>query len=163
MVVVQGDHLNRSRIATAVCVPITNNLKWVAAPGHALLPAKATGLPKDSVANPSQIIALERAVLTKRLAKLPPKSLAQVMNGIDIIRALNRADLARGSLVEIRGQGFVDAADQVFDDDLFVAGELGQAKGELSRGFAQGPVGLDGLHAFEAGDAEPSGDRGAQG
>ena len=54
-------------------------------PGHVLLPAKTTGLPKDSVANPSQIIALDRAVLTKRLAKLPPKSLAQVMNGIDII------------------------------------------------------------------------------
>jgi mRNA interferase MazF len=85
VVVVQGDHLNRSRIATAICVPLTSNLKWAAAPGNVLLPVKATGLPKDSVANPSQIIALDRGCLTERVAKLPPKSFAQVMAGIDVV------------------------------------------------------------------------------
>lgn len=85
VVVVQGDHLNRSRILTTVCVPVTSNLKWAAAPGNVLLPAKITGLPKDSVANSSQIIALDRALLTERLVKLPPKSFAQVMNSIDIV------------------------------------------------------------------------------
>ena len=85
VVIVQGDHLNRSRLATVVCVPITSNLKWAAAPGNVLLPAKAAGLPKDSVANTSQIIAIDRALLAKRLAKLSSKVLAQVMNGIDVI------------------------------------------------------------------------------
>jgi mRNA interferase MazF len=51
MVVVQGDSLNRSRIATVVCVPLTSNLRWAEAPGNVLLSARTTGLPKDSVAN----------------------------------------------------------------------------------------------------------------
>lgn len=85
VVIVQGDHLNRSRIATVVCVPLTSNLTWAAAPGNALLPAKVTGLSRDSVANPSQIIAVDRGVLTERAAKLPPRHFAQVMSGIDVV------------------------------------------------------------------------------
>jgi len=85
VIVVQGDSLNRSRIATAVCVPLTSNLKWVDAPGNVLLSAGVSGLTKDSVANASQIVALDRAVLTTRVGKLGPKRLAQVLSGIDII------------------------------------------------------------------------------
>ena len=85
VVVVQGDALNRSRIATAVCVPLTSNLRWADAPGNVLLPASASKLPKDSVANASQLITLDRSALTTRVAKLPPKRLAQILSGIDII------------------------------------------------------------------------------
>jgi mRNA interferase MazF len=82
---VQGDSLNRSRIGTVVCVPLTSNLKWAEAPGNVLLAAKATGLPKDSVANASQIVALDRAVLASRVAKLAPKRLAEILVGIDVV------------------------------------------------------------------------------
>jgi mRNA interferase MazF len=85
VVVVQGNHLNRSRIAAVVCVPLTSNLIWSAAPGNTALPAKATGLPKDSVANASQIIALDRSLLTERVARLAPKPLVQILHGIDIV------------------------------------------------------------------------------
>ncbi len=85
VVIVQGDHLNRSRIATVVCVPLTSNLTWARAPGNVLLPANAAGLRKDSVANASQIIAVDRAFLTERVAKLPPRHVAQVMSGIDVV------------------------------------------------------------------------------
>lgn len=85
VVVVQGNALNRSRIATIVCVPLTSNVTWGRAPGNVLLPAKVSGLPKDSVANVSQIVAIDRAFLTERVAKLSPKNLAQVMSGIDIV------------------------------------------------------------------------------
>ena len=54
VVVVQGDALNRSRLATVVCVPLTTNLRWAEAPGNVPLPSRVTGLPKDSVANASQ-------------------------------------------------------------------------------------------------------------
>ncbi len=37
VVVVQGDSLNRSRIATVVCVAVNSNLKWAVAPGNVLL------------------------------------------------------------------------------------------------------------------------------
>ena len=62
---------NRSRIATVVCVPLTSNLTWVRAPGNVFLPATVAGLSKDSVANASQIIAVDRACLAERLGKLP--------------------------------------------------------------------------------------------
>jgi mRNA interferase MazF len=84
-VVVQGDSLNRSRIATAVCVPLTSNIVWATAPGNTLLKAKATGLSKDSVANVSQIVALDRSFLTERVGRLAPKPLAQILHGIDIM------------------------------------------------------------------------------
>jgi len=58
VIVAQGDALNRSRIRTVVCVPLTSNLVWADAPGNVLLPAKATGLSRDSVANASQLVAL---------------------------------------------------------------------------------------------------------
>ena len=54
VLIVQGDALNRSRIATVICVPLTSDLKWAEAPGNVVLKAKTTGLPKDSVANTSQ-------------------------------------------------------------------------------------------------------------
>lgn len=85
VVVVQGNHLNRSRIATVVCVPLTGNLIWADAPGNALLGTKATGLPKDSVANASQIIGIDRSFLVERVGRLPPKRLEQILHGIDVV------------------------------------------------------------------------------
>jgi len=85
VVVVQGNHLNRSRSATTVCVPLTSNITWATAPGTTLLAANATGLPKDSVANVSQIIALDRSFLSERVGRLTPKQLAQILHGIDIV------------------------------------------------------------------------------
>jgi mRNA interferase MazF len=85
VVVVQGDALNRSRIATAVCVPLTSNLRWAEAPGNVLLSAGVTSLSKDSVANVSQLFTLDRAALTERVAKLSPKRLSQVLSGIDTV------------------------------------------------------------------------------
>lgn len=85
VVVVQGNHLNRSRIATTVCVPLTSNLTWAGAPGNVLLQAKATGLPKDSVANVSLIVALDRSLLSNRVGRLAAKQLAQILHGIDVV------------------------------------------------------------------------------
>ena len=85
VVVVQGNPLNRSRIATVVCVPLTSNLIWAAAPGNTRLPAKATGLPKESVANASQIVALDRSFLTERVGRLASKPLVQILHGVDVV------------------------------------------------------------------------------
>ena len=85
VVVVQCDALNRSQIGTVVCVPLTSNTKWAAAPGNVLLKACATGLPKDSVANVSLIVALDRSQLTERVGRLTRGHLTAVINGIDAI------------------------------------------------------------------------------
>jgi mRNA interferase MazF len=85
VVVVQGDHLNRSRIGTIVCVPLTSNLAWAEAPGNVFLPATTAGLPKDSVANVSQILAADRDALTTRVGTLPRKHLSLILSGIDVL------------------------------------------------------------------------------
>lgn len=85
VVVVQGNHLNRSRIATVVCVPLTSNLVWAGAPGNTLLRATATGLPRDSVANASQIITIDRSFLVERVGRLGPKQFAGILHGVDVV------------------------------------------------------------------------------
>ena len=83
--VVQGDALNRSRIATAVCVPLTSNLQWADAPGNVSLSSSATGLPKESVANVSQVVALDKGLLTERVGKLSAAKLSLILSGIDVV------------------------------------------------------------------------------
>jgi mRNA interferase MazF len=85
VVVVQGDAMNRSRIATVVCVPLTSNLKWAAAPGNVLLAARSTSLSKDSVANVSQIVALDKALLTERVGKLARAKIELLLTGVDVV------------------------------------------------------------------------------
>ena len=83
--VVQSDALNQSRIGTVICVPLTSNLKWGLAPGNVSLSARVTGLPKDSVANVSQVIALDKSLLTERAGKLPRPKLELLFSGIDLV------------------------------------------------------------------------------
>jgi mRNA interferase MazF len=85
VLVVQCDAFNRSRIATVVCVPLTSNLRWSRAPGNVYLEAVATGLPKDSVANVSQVVTLDRSVLDGRAGKLSDREVALVLAGIDVV------------------------------------------------------------------------------
>ncbi|MGH9419558.1 MAG: type II toxin-antitoxin system PemK/MazF family toxin, partial [Thermoanaerobaculia bacterium] len=85
VVVVQCDAFNRSRIATVVCLPLGTNLRWADVPGNMLLPASVTNLSKDSVANTSQIIALDKALLTERVGKLPRAKLELVLAGLDAL------------------------------------------------------------------------------
>ncbi len=75
VIVVQGDPLNRSSIGTAVVVPLTSNMEWAAAPGNVTLPSK------DSVANVSQIVTVDRRTLTERFSKLPKSKLDLVYSG----------------------------------------------------------------------------------
>ena len=85
VLVAQSDAFNRSRIRTVVCVPLTSNLRWADAPGNVLLEAAATGLPKPSVANVSQIVTLDRTWLTEMVGRLPEEKLELVLSGIDVL------------------------------------------------------------------------------
>jgi mRNA interferase MazF len=68
-----------------VCVALTSNLRWAEAPGNVRLTARQTGLPKDSVANVSQLVTLDRAALTERAGALPAKKLELVLLGNDVV------------------------------------------------------------------------------
>lgn len=85
MGVVQGEALNRSRIDTVVCVPWTSNLRWAEAPGNVLLPARGTRLSKDSVANVSQIVTIDRALLTERVGRVSKRQLDLILDGYALV------------------------------------------------------------------------------
>jgi mRNA interferase MazF len=85
VVVVQGDSFNRSGIGTIVCVPLTSNLGWADAPGNVVLPARATGLSKDSVANVSQLVTLDRGVLGEHVVKLSRRRVEMILSGVDVV------------------------------------------------------------------------------
>jgi mRNA interferase MazF len=85
VVVIQGDALNRSRIATVICVPLTSNLRWADAPGNVSISARISGLSKDSVANVSQVVALDRGFLTEKVGRLPARTVQIILTGLDIV------------------------------------------------------------------------------
>lgn len=68
-----------------ICVPLTSNLRWADAPGNVFLKAKATGLPKDSVANVSQLVTLDKSLLTERVGRLSGVKLDLVFFGLDVV------------------------------------------------------------------------------
>ena len=79
LLIIQADSFNRSRIETAIAVVLTSNLRLLDAPGNVLVARRASGLPKDSVANVSQIITIDRSTLTERAGKLA----AEIMSAVD--------------------------------------------------------------------------------
>ena len=85
VLIVQGDAINRSRLATTICIPLTSNLKWADAPGNVLLPATATSLDRDSVAQVTLILAIDKACLTDHVGRISRRTLAGVFSGLDLV------------------------------------------------------------------------------
>ncbi len=85
MLIVQADAFNRSRIQTVLGMVLTSNLRLVEAPGNVLVPKRASGLPKDSVANVSQLVTVDRDVLSERVGKLGDSVMSAVENGLRLV------------------------------------------------------------------------------
>lgn len=80
--VIQRDEVNASRLATVVVCVLTSNKALAAAPGNTLLPKRHTGLPRDSVANASQIATLNKSDLEQLAGTLPRHLLHKVETGL---------------------------------------------------------------------------------
>jgi mRNA interferase MazF len=89
LLVVQSDAFNRSRLGTTLAVVLTSNLRLLDAPGNVLIPAKAAGLPKDSVANVSQVITIDKDFLTERVGRIRGALLKDVDAGLRLVLALS--------------------------------------------------------------------------
>lgn len=85
VLVAQSDAFNRSRVRTVLAVVLTTNLRLVGAPGNVLLPAKTAGLPRDSVANVSQVITVDRDFLTEPAGRIRGQLLKDVENGLRLV------------------------------------------------------------------------------
>lgn len=88
VLIVQADAFNRSRLRTVIVVVLTSNLRLVDAPGNVLIPAAASGLPKDSVANVSQVITIDRDFLSASAGRLHGRLLRDVDTGLRLVLAL---------------------------------------------------------------------------
>jgi mRNA interferase MazF len=66
-------------------VPLTTNLRWGDAPGNVTLTARTTNLPQDSVANVSQVVAIDRTLLTEHVSRLTRAKIDLLLSGIDVV------------------------------------------------------------------------------
>src|SRR6266849_3765293 len=78
VVIVQRDSFNRSRINTVIAVALTTNLSLVSSPGNVLLTAKDSGLPRDSVANLSQVVTVDKSFLTELVGRIQGQVLTEI-------------------------------------------------------------------------------------
>ena len=88
VLIVQNDAFNHSRLRTVLAVVLTSNVRLVDAPGNVLIPARTAGLPKDSVANVSQVITVDRDFLAERAGRVRGQLLEDVETGLRLVLAL---------------------------------------------------------------------------
>jgi mRNA interferase MazF len=82
VLIIQSDDFNRSRIRTVIAVVLTTNLRLAEAPGNVLVSKDDTMLPRDSVANVSQVITIDKVSLTERVSKVDDRIMMSVEDGI---------------------------------------------------------------------------------
>ena len=88
VLVVQSDAYTASALATVLALVVTSNTSLAALPGNVFLPFSATELPKDSVANVSQVITIDRDFLIELAGRVRGQFLKDVENGLRLVLAL---------------------------------------------------------------------------
>jgi mRNA interferase MazF len=71
-----------------LAVVVTSNLRLARAPGNVALPAQISGLPRDSLANVSQIVTLDKTFLVERCAQLPSEWIRRIEAGLRLALGL---------------------------------------------------------------------------
>jgi mRNA interferase MazF len=82
VLVIQSNPFNESRIATVIVAVVTSNLALAEAPGNVRLSKTESGLPKPSVVNVSQVLTVDRSLLTERVRVLPNSSIQKINEGL---------------------------------------------------------------------------------
>jgi mRNA interferase MazF len=88
VVIVQADPFNTSHIRTVIVVAISSSSRIKAAPGNVHLPARASALFRDSVANVTQLLTVDKELLLQRIGRIPPAKLREVDDGLRLVLAL---------------------------------------------------------------------------
>ncbi len=88
VLVVQSNPFNISRIATVIVAAITSNLALAEAPGNVRIARGESGLSKPSVVNVSQLLTIDRRLLTQRVRPLPAQTMQQVEDGMRLVLGL---------------------------------------------------------------------------
>jgi mRNA interferase MazF len=88
LLVVQSDEFNDSTIRTTICAVVTSNLRLAEAPGNVRLRRRAAGLLRESVVNVSQLVTVDKSVLTARIGRVTAETLREVEAGIRLVLSL---------------------------------------------------------------------------
>lgn len=88
VLIVQANPFNQSRIATVIVAVITSNLALATAPGNVRLAKSESGLPKPSVVNVSQLITVDKSLLTSRVRALSTEPMRLVEEGLRLVLAV---------------------------------------------------------------------------
>ena len=84
VVVISSNEFNKSLIKTCVVAVITSNLRLGEAPGNIYLSKKQSGLSKESVINVSQILTIDKSLLTEKVKFLPNKTILDLEIGLKL-------------------------------------------------------------------------------
>ena len=82
MLIVSADSYNDSRLATVLALVVTSNTGLAVLPGNVFLPGSVTGLPRDSVANVTGVVTLNKADLTGPVGRVPLSLVRDVDAGL---------------------------------------------------------------------------------
>ena len=88
VVIIQDDSFTLSRIRTLIIVVVSSNLGLANARGNVLLPSHSSGLTRDSVANVSQILTVDKTLLTDFVATLPQALINKIDDGLRMVMKL---------------------------------------------------------------------------
>jgi mRNA interferase MazF len=88
LAIIQANEFNQSVIKTVIAAVITSNIKLAQAPGNLPLPANNSGLNKDSVINVSQLITVDKVLLTEKIGRLTAQQMHQLEEGLRLVLAL---------------------------------------------------------------------------
>lgn len=88
VLIIQSDPFNESRISTAIVAVITSNLALAEPPGNVRTGKAESGLPKPSVVNVSQVLTLDKTLLTERVRALSGTIMGRVDNGLRLALGL---------------------------------------------------------------------------
>jgi mRNA interferase MazF len=88
VLILQSDEFNHSAIRTVICAVVSSNMNLAMAPGNVHISSRNSGLPKPSVVNVTQVITVDKSVLTDRVKRLDVQSMNQVEDGLRLVLKL---------------------------------------------------------------------------
>jgi mRNA interferase MazF len=84
-VVIQNNIFNHSQINTTVLCAITSNLHRAQVPGNIRLFKGEANLPKSSVVNVSQLLTVDKRILTEKIGALSKERIQQILDGLQLL------------------------------------------------------------------------------
>ena len=88
VLVIQSNAFTQSKISTVIVAVVTSNLALENAPGNVRVGKTESGLGKPSVVNVSQLVTIDKSLLTEKVKALSGKAFGKVENGLRLVLSI---------------------------------------------------------------------------